>query len=131
MTGVAALITAVGGILGILVAMGVFNHRSVKSPSPQTNGPRIFRTKSGDASWEEEPDGVWVEQASEHPGVPWIWRELKRKDDYIYLIDRSRLKDSNPNNPMLLRLPVKGGVVQWSWSEPEQWVDLKVVTAEP
>jgi hypothetical protein len=47
-------------------------------------------------------------------------------DGYIY----SRVLDGDPNRPMYLRLPVGGGVAQWSFPNPFQWQDLYVVSAD-
>ncbi len=49
------------------------------------------------------------------------------KLNYIYMYDASRAKD--PGRPMYLRIPIEGGVVQWTYPNPLQWEDVMVVDA--
>jgi hypothetical protein len=94
---------------------------TVQQPSvPST----IYRSPNG--YWEKGAEG-WGEHSLAHPEIVLHFVELQRNADYIYLVDHSRVKDDNPDNPLLVRIPVKGGTVQWSWSNPVIWIDLTIV----
>ena len=49
-------------------------------------------------------------------------------DGYLYLVDTTRLDKGDPNRAFHLRLPVKGGMSQWSFPNPFIWRDLYLVT---
>lgn len=87
--------------------------------------PAVYRGPGG--VWEMTADG-WVEHSTSHPGTPFMFEELEHDAQYLYLVDRSRLRKNDPDNPILVRLPIKGGTAQWSWSNPLAWNDLTVVT---
>jgi hypothetical protein len=55
------------------------------------------------------------------------FQEQARDADYVYLVDPSRQKPNSPNNAMLVRLPLSGGVAQWSYQNPIQWTDFTIV----
>jgi hypothetical protein len=48
-------------------------------------------------------------------------------DGYLYLVDPTRHPEGDPNRPFTLRIPVQGGMAQWSYPNPWQWSDLYVV----
>src|SRR5436190_18888166 len=72
LTGVAALITAVGGIL---VGSGIITAPASKPATSLPSGPRIFRTVSGVGFWEKIPDGSWLEHSIQHPSFTMKFRE--------------------------------------------------------
>lgn len=52
-------------------------------------------------------------------------------DGYLQLVDSSRLKDNNDaNRPFTVRLPLNGGMAQWSYPNPFIWQDLYMVHPE-
>ena len=46
---------------------------------------------------------------------------------YLYLVDPTRHLEADPNRPFTLRIPVEGGMIQWSFPNPWRWQDLYVV----
>ena len=48
-------------------------------------------------------------------------------DNYLYLADPSRVQNGDQNRPFMLRIPVQGGMAQWSFPNPFVWQDLYVV----
>ena len=73
----------------------------------------------------EKRGEVWKEHRKDAPDQPFSFKELRRDKDYIYLYDQSRKKDSG--RPMYLRIPIKGGVVQWTFPNPLAWEDCLIV----
>lgn len=70
-------------------------------------------------------NGNWSEYP-EHGSKPiHKFKEIRRDKKYVYLKDGSRRKDSG--RPMLLRLPVAGGIAQWSWPNPLKWENFTIV----
>jgi hypothetical protein len=80
-----------------------------------------FKTPAG--SFRKEGD-VWIEHA---PGHYNTFKELRQDDDYIYLVDPSRVKSGDINAPMVVRLPLRGGHGQWSYTNPIKWVSFTIV----
>jgi hypothetical protein len=62
----------------------------------------------------------WTEY---QPTVKLLFDELNRERDYITLINRSPREDPRWAS-MLVRLPVCEGTAQWTYQNPEMWVDL-------
>jgi hypothetical protein len=56
----------------------------------------------------------------------YLFRELSRLRDYITLLNLTPREDPRWKT-MLVRLPVCGGTVQWTYQDPENWVDLTTV----
>jgi hypothetical protein len=94
-------------------------------PSPPV---LIYRHSSG--YFESAGDGRWVEHISAAPNSLVWFTESSRDSRFLNLTDRGRLKDGDEKNPLLLRIPIKGGAAQWSWTIPLSWTDLYVVAPE-
>jgi hypothetical protein len=62
----------------------------------------------------------WTEY---QPTVKLLFDELNRERDYITLINRSPREDPRWAS-MLVRLPVCEGTAQWTYQNPQVWVDL-------
>lgn len=92
--------------------------------------PAVAVVYRGPGGYWEKIANEWTEHSLAHPEVVLHFQELRKDSDYIYLVDRSRTKDGTPDNPLLLRLPIKGGTAQWSWSNPAIWIDLTIVTPQ-
>jgi hypothetical protein len=56
----------------------------------------------------------------------YLFRELSRSRDYIILLNLTPREDPRWAT-MLVRLPVCGGTAQWTYENPENWVDLTTV----
>ncbi|MGL6475797.1 hypothetical protein ACSZNN_13020 [Aeromonas hydrophila] len=78
----------------------------------------------------ERKEKRWIERKSNRPNEYAIFDEVNRDREYIYLIDRSRHSGDDESNVMNLRLPVSGGMAQWSWQNPIVWVDLYVMSPQ-
>jgi hypothetical protein len=50
--------------------------------------------------------------------------------EYLYLFDYSRVENRDNNRRFHLRIPLKGGMVQWSFPNPFIWRDLHIVQPE-
>jgi len=72
----------------------------------------------------------WIERKSSGPNAYAAFDEVNRDREYIYLVDRSRHGGTDVSNVMNLRLPLRGGIAQWSWQNPIVWVDLYVVSPQ-
>ena len=51
------------------------------------------------------------------------FKELHRTRDYIVLLNQTPRTDPRARG-MLVRLPACGGTAQWTYQNPEQWVNL-------
>ena len=69
-------------------------------------------------------------------GAQWIeyqrtvqltFQEMYRNPDYIVLVNKTQRTDPRWES-MLVRLPVCGGTAQWTYENPQQWIDLYDVT---
>lgn len=49
-------------------------------------------------------------------------------DGYLYLADPSRVEKGDRNRAFILRIPIQGGMAQWSFPNPFVWKDLYVVS---
>ena len=68
----------------------------------------------------------WIEHPPFDGGSRhFIFQETHREPEYIYLLNQT--PRDGPSNTMLLRLPVCGGTAQWSYQNPQHWVDLYFV----
>jgi hypothetical protein len=92
--------------------------------------PTVAAVYRGPGGYWEKIGNEWSEHSFAHPEAVLHFEPLRQDSDYLYLVDRSRLKDDSPSNPILLRLPIRGGTAQWSWSNPMIWVDLTIVTPQ-
>jgi hypothetical protein len=99
--------------------------------------PKLFQRRSVTvdiAVCYEHPTGyfrkegdIWREYPAWAPGKHFTFKEYTRHKGYIYLVDPSRLKEGDPMRPMHMRLPVRGGMAQWSWPNPFEWSDIYIV----
>jgi transcriptional regulator with XRE-family HTH domain len=92
-----------------------------ETPSPAC----IMEFKTPAGSYRKEGD-VWTEYPPYAPGRYNTFKEHGRDDDYIYLVDQSRVKSGDINAPMMVRLPLRGGSGQWSFPNPIEWKDFTV-----
>lgn len=65
-------------------------------------------------------DNKWTEF---QPQARLNFDEFSRDANYIVLLNKTPREDSRWAS-MLVRLPVCGGAAQWTYENPEQWVDL-------
>lgn len=70
----------------------------------------------------------WTEFPPYAPGSNFRFAETVTDKDYVYLVDNSRTKPGNPDNGMIIRLPLQGGSAQWSYQNPLTWTDLTIVS---
>jgi len=98
-----------------------------------------FRWRAGDSHcrgclcaslWKffERQGEAWVEYPPYVPGQNFRFNEARRDDQYIYLYDKTRHKKNDPVRVLYLRLPITGGMAQWSYPNPFTWQDLYPVT---
>jgi hypothetical protein len=71
---------------------------------------------------------TWIEEPPYAPGKHFQFREFTIDKDYVYLVDESRR--NKDNSPMLLRFPIHGGFLQWSFQNPTTWTNLYLVKPE-
>ncbi|MBT9288316.1 caspase family protein [Prosthecodimorpha staleyi] len=130
-----------GSIGGEAIALSRAATGSESTPSAGSSGPataslapatpaprkpaRRYRSPTG---WFQKEGSGWVEQPPYAPGRNFRFEELFVDSTWIYLIDRSR--KSSRGSPMLYRIPIAGGVTQWSYQNPMQWSDVTVVSPE-
>lgn len=69
----------------------------------------------------------WIEEPPYSPGQNFTFTELGHDGGYVYLVDRSRQKPGEANNPMIVRLPLQGGSAEWSYQNPLTWSAFTVV----
>jgi len=72
----------------------------------------------------ERQGEIWVEYPPYSPGRNIKFKEAQRDDKFIYLYDETRHKENDPARIMYLRLPINGGMAQWSYPNPFIWQDL-------
>jgi hypothetical protein len=78
----------------------------------------------------EHTGSSWKESSNSRPDVVNVFRQFRIDDEYIYLVDPLRVRDGDQDNPLLVRIPLRGGTAQWSYSNPQEWTDLYVVQPE-
>jgi hypothetical protein len=66
----------------------------------------------------------WIEY---QPTERLIFKEMYRNRDYITLINQTPREDPRWQS-ILVRLPVCGGSAQWTYQNPQHWVNLYNVT---
>jgi pimeloyl-ACP methyl ester carboxylesterase len=97
-------------------------------PVPQPTPPPPNRTEvieTAGRSFRKE-GRQWIEYPPYEPGSHFTFDETSRDNDYIYLTDPTRTKPNEAKEPMLVRLPIKGGMSHWSYSNPVIWNDFTV-----
>jgi len=111
-------ILKVGGIAALALVIVFF----LLKDSVLTATPRKFTHASG---YFEKVGNFWYE----FPGnIPFV--ESGRGGIYLHLIDHGRVKDRDPAHPFTLRMPLPGGMSQWSFPNPWEWRDLYIVKPE-
>jgi hypothetical protein len=79
----------------------------------------------------ERQGQVWVEFPPFAPGQNNRFTEVQRDATYLYLVDISRLDNNDSRRPFYLRLPIAGGMSEWSYPNPFQWQPLYPVKPKP
>lgn len=94
-------------------------------PSPKTSQVSVVADIYVHPSGSFERQGeVWVEYPPFAPGRNFRFKEALRDERYIYLYDELRHKPNDLMRVSYLRIPVAGGMAQWSYSNPFDWQDL-------
>jgi len=120
---IGGLFAVMAAIVGSLIALvPFFLEKGGESSTPPVKAARIYVHASG--SFEKQGD-MWVEYPEYAPGEHYEFKELRRDNEYIYLYDETRRKD--PGRVMHLRIPIAGGIAQWSYPNPIQWIDFCAV----
>ena len=68
---------------------------------------------------------IWKEYRNDVPDQPFIFKEILRNHEFIYLYDETKRRD--PGRPIHFRIPIQGGVAQWTFPNPIQWEDVLIV----
>jgi hypothetical protein len=76
----------------------------------------------------ERRGSVWVEYPEYSPGQNFKFSSTGFDTSYLYLVDSSRHKPGDTTRVFYMRLPLKGGMAQWSYPNPYIWQDLYMVT---
>jgi hypothetical protein len=125
-------------VLALTISIGLVQIRSlqvapslndappnIQPPQPKTLASDVYVHPSG--SFERQGE-IWVEYPSYKPGHNFRFKEARRDDQFIYLYDETRHKENDPVRVFYLRLPVSGGMAEWSYPNPFQWQPLYPVT---
>jgi hypothetical protein len=123
-------IVFVGGSLA--VGLDIFSWQKARPPQ---SAPAAAPEKIVAANIYVHPSGsferqgeVWVEYPPYASGKNFRFKEARRDSDYIYLSDETRHKENDPVRILYLRIPISGGMVQWSYPNPFEWQDLYPVS---
>jgi hypothetical protein len=114
--------------------LGVFNKLvDMLLASPSRAAPSVSASSPVPAAF-DKPQGrfarrgrFWIETPEFAPGHNFTFAELGHDANFVYLVDRSRQKPGETNNPMIIRLPLGGGTAQWSYQNPLIWSDFTIV----
>ena len=71
----------------------------------------------------------WVELRADGSQVT-TFQEESRDGEHIYAVDASRHAPGDPSRRMYLRIPIAGGMTQWSFANPFIWQDLYPVSPQ-
>jgi transcriptional regulator with XRE-family HTH domain len=71
----------------------------------------------------ERQDGRWIEYHGDTQFV--VFDEFDANETYIQLICTRRR--SEKGHRMLVRIPTKGGQIEWTWENPLEWVPFNIV----
>jgi hypothetical protein len=126
--------TSCAAVIGAAWALFVYLHPASAPPSESFRGvavtpapahiPRRFVYASG---FFEKTGLTW----REHTGFQNVMFDFMQdgiENGYLHLVDRSRSLDAN--RPFTVRLPLDGGMAQWSYPNPYAWQDLYPVHPE-
>lgn len=97
---------------------------SQAATKPNTSLINEFKKPSGRFQKQGEK---WIEYPPYAPGNYFTFNELRRDDSFVYLVDLSRTKPGDRNNAMIVRLPIHGGMAQWSYQNPIVWSEFTIV----
>lgn len=132
--GVSATNRKISMVLGCVFVIGaLFSDRLPPTPppdpdvvsSPKTQVADVYVHPSG--SFERQGE-IWVEYPPYAPGQNFHFKEARRDDQFVYLYDETRHKENDPVRVYYLRLPISGGMAEWSYPNPFQWQPLYPVT---
>jgi hypothetical protein len=130
---------AIIGLIGTMGAALITNWDKVFGPKSVTSSPlnsvpvmSVSKIKYNTyvhpvGSFERQGE-AWVEYPPYAPGQNFKFKEAGCQDGYLYLCDESRYRKGDPLRIMYLRFPIEGGMAQWSYPNPFQWVNLYIVT---
>ncbi|MHC2148349.1 toll/interleukin-1 receptor domain-containing protein [Pseudomonas sp. 210_17 TE3656] len=76
----------------------------------------------------ERKGGVWVEYPEYAPGHNFTFSSAGYDPSYLYLYDSSRHQPGDSTRVFYMRLPLRGGMAQWSYPNPFNWQDLYRIT---
>jgi hypothetical protein len=127
---VAAIVAAVIGLSTFTTAVSTI----LKTLADLSDRVRILSVakryvRPGGGEFVRLSQGYWIEH-TESQTVRFVFQELAKTDGYVYLYDSSRLLANDRTNPLQVRIPIKGGMAQWSYANPVQWTDLFEVRPE-
>jgi hypothetical protein len=120
---IAGVFTAVA--VAALLAYAALYSSGPIPPQPAARVADVFVHPAGSVERQGE---LWVEYPQYAPGRNFKFKEARREGEFIYLYDETRHKENDPARIMYLRIPISGGMAQWSFPNPFVWQDLYPVT---
>jgi len=103
------------------------------TPPPNEKSPSLSKPMGADVyihpsgSFERQGE-VWVEYPPYAKDRNFRFKEARRDDQYILIYDETRHKENDPVRVLYLRIPIAGGMLQWSYPNPFEWKDLYPVS---
>ena len=104
------------------------------SPVPRRAAPRHAAPPIAVPTSFDKPNGqfrrfgrFWIETPEYAPSQNFTFTELGHDRDYVYLVDRSRPAPGTADDPMIVRLPIRGGWAQWTYKSPADWKNFILV----
>src|SRR5215469_8854970 len=94
----------------------IFNNLADAAEQVQFLGVAHRYVRPGGGQFVRLSDGYWVE-VTKGQLARFVFQELRRDKDFIYLYDSSRVRGNDPADPIVVRIPKDGGVVQWSYAK--------------
>lgn len=94
-------------------------------PTPQVRSSKLYKHSTG--FFVDVGDGRWVEFSGDSNNSYYTFCEDHVDDKFIYLYDRNRVFERG--TVLHLRIPLKGGTVEWSYENPMSWIALYIVEA--
>lgn len=69
----------------------------------------------------------WTEyNSSNQPKFHFITSSID--DEYVYIVDKTRTKNGEPDRPLTIRIPLRGGMSDWGFPNPYDWQPLYGLT---
>ena len=96
-------------------------------PAPESTAVSVYQHPGG--RFVKSGKG-WIEYPPYAPGQNFTFQELRTEGGYLYLYDLSRHKEGDQARVFHLRIPINGGMSQWSYPNPFNWQDLYMVSPE-